>query len=77
MQGGKFSGINHDTVADESDLGLLNHLSVTDDATGDSADLGNLEGLHNLGSRSNLLFLLRLKHTFDTALELVDTVVDD
>ena len=77
MQGCEFSGVNHYTVADEANLGLLHHLAVADDATRNGTDLGNLEGLLNLGGGDNLFLLLRLKHTLDTILDIVDTVVDD
>ena len=77
LEGCEGAGVDHDTVADEADLGLGDELAFLDLAAGDGADLGDLEGLLDLGGGGDLFLLLRLEETLDTFLDLVDTVVDD
>ena len=77
LERSKFSGVDHDTVTDHTHLGGSLKLTLTYDSSGNSTHLGNLECLLNLGSSSDDLLLLRLKHTLDTALEFIDTVIDD
>ncbi len=77
LEGSQVSGVDNDAVTDKTNLGALGELSFLDEGTGDRADLRYLERLLDDSSRGNFLFLLRLEHTFDTVLDLVDRVVDD
>ena len=69
--------INHDTVTDHAHLRSSLKLTLTDNTSGNCSHLRDLECLLNLSSSSDNLLLLWLKHTLDTALELIDTVIDD
>jgi len=77
LEGAEFASIDHDTVADYADFRAAGEFALAYDTSCDGADLGYLEGLLNFGSCGDNLLLLRLEHTLDTALEFVDTVVDD
>src|SRR5574344_29491 len=76
LERAELSGVDHDAVADEAHLRLLDHLAVADDTAGDGADLADAEGLLDLGGGDDLFLLLRLEHTLDTVLDFVDTVVN-
>ena len=77
LQRGDVASVNHDTVTDKTALGSLRDLSVPDKATGDSADLGDLEGLLDLGCACDLLLIDGLEQTLDTVLDIVDGVVEN
>ena len=77
LERSEFSSVHNDTVADHAHLRCTGKLTFANDTSGNCTDLRNLECLLNLCSSGNNLLLLRLKHTLDTALKLIDTVVDD
>ena len=59
LERGEGAGVDHDAVADEAYLRLGGELAFLDLAAGDGADLGDLEGLLDLGGGGDLFLLLR------------------
>ena len=69
--------LDDDTIADDSDLCGSCDLTFFDHTAGDCSDLGNLEGLPYFQCGGYNFLLHRGEHTFYTALDLVDCIVDD
>lgn len=69
--------VDHDTVADHADRGVAGRLAFSDDASGDGADFGNSEDLHDFRRADNLFLHHRFEHAFDGILDVVDRIVDD
>ena len=56
-QGAELAGPDDRALADQADAGGAGDLALGDDAAGDAADLGGLEGLFDLGLADRLLDL--------------------
>src|SRR4051812_19938484 len=75
-QGAKFAVPDHGALADQTDAGGARDLALVDDATGDAADLGGLEGLFDLGLAERLLDLDRLEHALHRVTQVFGDFVD-
>ena len=56
---------------------MAGQLAFSDDASGDGADFGNSEDLHDFRRADNLFLHHRFEHAFDGILDVVDRIVDD
>ena len=62
------AGVDHDTIADEADLGVAGDLTVEHHTTGHGTHFGDLEHFADLDVADDLLFDFRGKHPSMAAL---------
>src|SRR4051794_6627068 len=75
-QGAEFAVPDHGAFTDQADAGGARDLALADDAAGDAADLGSLEGLFDLGLAERLLDLDRLQHALHRVAQVFGDFVD-
>ena len=69
--------VDDDAVAHKADLVVATDLALDDHAASGNADLGDLEGVANLGGAGRNLLLGRLEHADAGRVNLLDGLIDD
>src|SRR5690606_27644101 len=77
LEGTDLAVVHDDAVADHARPALAVDAALRDVATGDRADLADLEGLAHLGRALDGLLLLRREQALERRRHVVDRLVDD